>query len=161
MKHELAEQIVAFLNGEGGVLFVGCQKESKLSVCPFLEEISESEKEIIEKRLENYIGTIYPPIYLKRQIELSFIPINRGALDPSPSQFVKGSYLLRIAVTSSEPHHTYFCTFDHSPHFVRQLVEHPSPLLDEQVYTFISARFAEIERINRHRVPSLKLRGNL
>lgn len=37
MKHELTQQIVAFLNGEGGVLLVGCQKESKLSVCPLLE----------------------------------------------------------------------------------------------------------------------------
>ena len=37
MKHELTQQIVAFLNGEGGVIFIGCQKESSLSVCPFLE----------------------------------------------------------------------------------------------------------------------------
>ena len=64
---------------------------------------------MIYNELQSYISDIYPSIGSKKQIDIGFIPV---AITPKPSddliRFYRGAYIMRIAVSTTEPHHTYF-----------------------------------------------------
>ena len=75
MQNEITEQIVAFLNGCGGVLLIGCKKGKMGGIYPDVEDLTENQKEVIATRLQNYISTIYPLVSLNRQIDYKFIPV--------------------------------------------------------------------------------------
>ena len=84
---------------------------------------------MIEKRIQSYIGNIYPSVSLKRHIDLSFIPIGDYYLEEK-KKWTKGGFILRITVLSSESQNTYFYTANQMSHFSRQLPYHPSPLVN-------------------------------
>lgn len=115
MQKSVSEQVVSFLNGRGGVLIVGCRIGEGGEVFGVAETTSESMKENIENKVQSWLGTIFPAVTLKRQVDLSFIPIAAKS-----GEWIKGAYLLRIIVQPTDPQTTYLYTFNQLLNFAAQ-----------------------------------------
>jgi hypothetical protein len=142
------------------VLLVGCRRGPKEEVLPFLEETTEKQKDAIQTRLESYLATIFPAVDLKRHIDLAFLPVGDESRWPTSPGWREGCYVLRIAVVPTEPHITYFFSYNQLARFSRQAPNRPLPLEDEQIYEFMKQRYRDYCPARAPRIACLRPRGN-
>jgi predicted HTH transcriptional regulator len=150
----LKSQIVAFLNGRGGIILVGC-RANKERIFPHKEEVAEHHKEQIEAKLQKYVSLITPAVNTNRNIIIKFLPLARSPLaSPNPHpDFIQGAYILRIVVAPSEAQHVFYFIEEATAtkttvtnHFYRQDGQHCLKLQGENIYDFMKTRYHQVAK---------------